>query len=442
MSKPKRRRSALETFTGCPHRFDVLYNRCLCGHSRKDHDPVTGECCGQVKNHIRGKSPLQTLQEDSGVDLGIRPSKMVPCPCEAFRSVEDKGDESQRGIAFHEIAFRYTDRLARAHVAADAEEAALAFQEGIALSQVAPHLLPDVSRLWERHSAKFQLNLSAYLMAEERQETERFTWIPDLVYIYPNRVTIIDFKTFFKGLTPDQARKEFQLKMYLLQAMEIWPGFKEYEFVFDFVRLGYEVSTVMTPDEIEEFRPEVEAIMLSMDEAERTDNYPAIQGTHCGLCRLQCPLAENKYKLPVRLMNVDEAQKAAGRYLMQVQEVKALRKALDAWCKTEGPLNFNGHEFLHVTNTERTYPAAEVVDFLRDRGTDEELIALILLSRAALKDFGKPKRAAPAVLEFLQSVEVAKTRWSFKNRKGGEIAPAGFVDVLSSDEDEESDEDE
>lgn len=434
MTEPKKRRSALETFDGCPYRYDVLYNLCLCGHRRADHDQA-GECCGQVKPK---KVALQQVEKGQA-PMDLVQAKRVPCDCEEFRPVEDKGDESQRGIAFHEIAFRYIDRLARLNLKADAEEAALAYQEGIALSQVGPHLLKDVNKLWERFSANFELQPHAYLMAEERQETDRFTWIPDLVYIFPNRVTIKDWKTYYKGLTPEQARNEFQLKFYLLQAKDIWPGFQEYEFVFVFVRLGFEVSIVMRPDDVEAFRPEVEAITLAMDEAARTGNYPAIQGSHCGLCRLKCPLADNPYKLPARLQTVKDAQAAFGRVLSLEQELKALKKALKAWCMTEGPLYYNGQEFIHLSNTSRKFPAAAVIDFLRERGTDESLIAALMLSKSSLGDFAHPKRSSPAILEMLQDIERATMKWTFRHRKAGELAPAGYVDALSSEDEGEDD---
>lgn len=438
--QPKRRRSALETFDGCPYRFDVLYNLCICSHRHADHDPVTGECCGQVKPQRRRAGALNVVQPLT-LDEAAVVAKKVPCECEQFRPVEDRGDESQRGIAFHEIAFRYIDRLARAKTPADAEEAALAYQEGIALSQVAPHLLPDVKKLWGRFSEWFQLDLKAYLSAEERQESERFTWIPDLVYVYPRNITIYDWKTYYKGLTEAQALREFQLQFYMLQAMEIWPNFDTYTFVFNFVRLGYQVSITLRPHQIEDFRPNVEAIMLAMNEAERTNNYPAIAGSHCQLCRLKCPLADNPMRLPVRFTTKSEAEHAFARVLTLEQELKALRKSLKGWCNQEGPLFYRGQEYRFDQYASRRYPVAPVIDFLRARGTPEDLIALITVSRSGLLDFAHPKKAPIPVLEMLADVEQATTRWSFRHRKAGEQAPAGLVDVLAGDDDDAEDED-
>lgn len=400
MPEGKLRRSALETFDGCPYRFNVLYNLCLCGHPREDH--VGGECCGQTKNPVRGGP------------------KLVPCECDEFRATSDQGDESQRGLAFHEIAFQYIDRLAKAKLTADAEEAELAFQEGIALTQVAPHLIPQVAMLWRRHVESFELDLTAYLSAEERQESDRFTWIPDLVYIYPQKVKIVDWKTYFKGLTLEQAREEFQSRFYLLQALDIWPNFAHYEFEFRFVRLGTSITVTLTPEEIEAFRPEVEAVVLTLNEARRTHNWPAIQGSHCGLCRLVCPLADNPRKLPVRFQTLDDAQEGFGRLLTLEQEVKALKRSLDAWCITEGPLVYRGQEYAHRTNLKSSWPIAAFIDFLRDRGVDESLIDLFMVGRGTLGQFGK-KSASPAVKDWLNDHEQAKTIWRFSHRKAGEL---------------------
>ena len=53
---------------------------------------------------------------------------------------------------------------------------------------------------------------------------------------------IVDWKTYYKGLSKAQAAKELQLRWYLLTAIKVWPGFPSYRFTFDFVRLGYQVS--------------------------------------------------------------------------------------------------------------------------------------------------------------------------------------------------------
>ena len=372
----KRRRSALESFDGCPYRYNVLYNLCHCSHGYRDH---LDECL---------------------VDA---------CDCKKFRPLEDRGDESQRGIAFHEAAFRYIDRLAKAQLTADHEEASLAFQEGIALTQLPFHLVDEVGRLWRRFTEWFELDLDAYLAAEERQESARFTWIPDLVYVRPQGIEIIDWKTYYKGLTRDQALKEFQLKFYLVHALDLWPNFPTYTFTFNFVRLAYQVRITLTPEQIEPFRNEVEAIDLAMTEAERTSNYPAIPGSHCTLCRLNCPLVDNPARLPIRLKTLAEAQDAFGQVLVLEQRLKTLKKSLAGWCYQEGPLVYRGEEYAHRGTTSRRFGIGDVRAFAPDDQVDA-----ITVSTTSLKHIWPRTVAIPE--DLLQRAD-AVTRWAFRHRK-------------------------
>lgn len=392
----KRRRSALESFDGCPHRYNVLYNLCQCGHLFGGHSQVTGQCNDPL---CRG--------------------------CERFTPVEDRGDESQRGIAFHEAAFRYIDRLAQAGLEADAEEADLAFQEGIALTQLPFHLVDHVARLWRPFVEWFQLDLSAYLTGEQKQETDRFTWIPDLVYVRPQGVEITDWKTYYKGLTREQALKEFQLKFYLVHAMDLWPGFPTYTFTFNFVRLRYSVSISLTPDQVEAFRNQVDAIDLAMTEAERTSNYPAIPGSHCTLCRLACPLVDNPNRLPIRLATKQDAQDAFARVLVLEQELKTLKKSLEGWCYREGPLQFRGQEYAHRATTSRTFTVGDV------RAVAGDAVDPIRVSTSALKPIWPRTVLIP---QSLLDTGMATTKWAFKHRKAGENQPADTVDVLGSND--------
>lgn len=371
----KRRRSALESYDGCPYRYNQLYN------------------------------------------LGI----------------EDRGDESQRGIAFHEAAFRYIARLVKRRLVADADEARAAFIEGVALTQLPAHIVHEVARIWERFAEYFELDLDAYMAAEEQQEDERFTWIPDLVYVRPRGVEIKDWKTYYKGLTDVQARKEFQLKFYLVRAMDIWPGFPTYTFTFNFVRIGYEVSVSLTPDAIEKFRPEVESILVSLEAAEKTQSWPAIPGSHCTLCRLKCPIVDNPARLPARFTNGQDAADAAGEILALEQRLKALKKALAGWCNQEGPVTVKGQLFSHRSNELRGYAAGTVVDLLRDSypnrlAPDGETLLdqgnLLQVSAGAIKKADPLKlivQPKGALHPDLAAVETTSTRWAFRHSKAGAI---------------------
>lgn len=438
--KKRHRRSALETFDGCPYRFDVLYNICRnCGHRQLHHHAEPhGHCDG----------------EGNG------------CLCEGFEHIEDRGDESQRGIAFHEVAFRYIDRLAKANVSADAEEASLAFREGIALAQVPGHLISQVAKLWRPFAESFVLDLDAYFAAEEQQVSyfclncswrgpeadvvwkgsgsptdpaieccpkcsgpvSGFTWIPDLVYVRPSGIEIKDWKTYYKGLTETQALSEFQLKFYLWQAMHLWPNFPSYTFSFVFVRLRFEVSITLTPEDIEKFADEVKAITLAIYEAQRTKNYPAIPGSHCGLCRLKCPIADNKYRMPVRITGIEERDAVARQVLVKEQELRQLKKLLKGYCESEGGFIVSGEVFAFWPEVERRYPAELTLEFLQKRGID---ISAITLSASALGEHANPKKASVAVTERLDQLKIEKQGWTFRHRKVGEALPPGMQDLLA-----------
>lgn len=380
----KRRRSALESYDGCPYRYNQLYN------------------------------------------LGV----------------EDRGDESQRGIAFHEAAFRYIARLVAKRLTSDAAEARAAFIEGVALTQLPAHIVHEVARIWERFAEYFELDLDACMAAEEMQETERFTWIPDLVYVRPRGVEIKDWKSYHKGLTDAQARKEFQLKFYLVQAIDIWPGFPTYTFTFNFVRIGYEVSVTLTPAEIEKFRPEVESILVSLEAAEQTQSWPAIPGSHCTLCRLKCPVVDNPARLPARFTNDQDAEAAAGEILALEQRLKALKKALSGWCNQEGPLTVKGQVFSHRSSELRGYGAGTAVDLLRQfypnrLAPDGETLLdqgnLLQVSTGAIKKADPMKylvQPKGALHPDLAEHETTSTRWAFRHSKAGAI----------EDEDDDGDE--
>ena len=352
----KRRRSALEAFDGCPARYHAVYN------------------------------------------LGV----------------EDKGDEANRGIAFHEIAARYVDRLAKAQTPMDRDELSLAVSEGIARAHCPTALLDEVVELTDRWGTAFELDLDAYLMAEERQESARFTWIPDLVYVRPTHVEILDWKTFYRGYTDAQARKEFQARMYLLQALEIWPGFPEYWFTFVFVRLNYRVTIKVTPDEIETWRPQVEGILAGLEAAERSGEWPAIPGSHCGLCRLACPIVDNPARLPVRLLSVEQRDRAAGEILAGEQRLKALKKALGSYVSKEGSFILNGQIFAQTPTETVTYPANEILEALKTAGAD---VSGITVSKTAI---GKVlKTLAANVQAVLAKLATTKTGWRFGHKKAG-----------------------
>lgn len=352
------RRSEAETF-GCPHRYDAIYNR----------------------------------------------------------GADDTGDESKRGRVFHDCAWIYATRLASLNVSSDYEESQAAFAKGVEMGGCPDQLIHEVEQLFFRWAERFELDLQAFLVAEQLQRHGNRIFRPDLVYARPQELEITDLKTYYRGLTEAQALKELQLRWYLVEAKKVWPGFPRYRFTYDFVRLHYTVSLVFTPDEVDEFEPGVQASIDAIARAQRTGEYPAIPGSHCGLCRVVCPIVDDPARLPVRFTAPEHAQQGAGELLALGQRVKALRAALGSYCQEHGRIVVGGQEFSHYQETHRKWPAAEVIDFLRERGAAVETLRI---GKSGLGEHGK-KRAHLAVRDWLEKHEQTEQRWKFRTKKAGEL---------------------
>jgi hypothetical protein len=336
-----------------------------------------------------------------------------------LRDVDDSGDESVRGRAFHAVFWIYVLRLVNAQTDADHEEASLALQEGIAISKLPDQLVSHVSKLWWRFVKSWKLDLEAFLAAEELQRHGGRVFRPDLVYARPNELEIQDVKTFFKGLTEEQASQELQLRWYLVEALKAWPGFARYRFTYVFVRLNYSVSLVFTPEQIAEWEPEVQGSIDAILQAEAKGEFPAIPGSHCTLCRLACPVVDNPARMIARVTSLDEAMAVAGDILALEQRVKQLKNVLRAWALVEGGLVVNGQAFEHREVLKVSYPAAIVLDYLRrkDIPVDD-----IWLSKSALGKLTDPKKTPEEVTAFLAGYADVEQTWQFKHRKGGLIA--------------------
>lgn len=370
------------------------------------------------------RSDLETFGDQDTFGCPHRYNKIVR------EGLDDQSDEARRGVAFHIIALIYIKLLAQHQCSMDADLAREAFVRGLRMYALPTTLVPDVTSLWHRHTAKFELDLEAYFAAEEQQQTRRFRFIPDLVLMYPRHLVMKDWKTYFKALTEAQARREFQPKFYLWQAMQIWPGFERYTFVFVFVRLGFEVTLTYTPEEIEAFAPEIEGIVQGVEQAEETNEWPAMPGSHCGICRLQCPIADNPQLLPVRLTSREAAKAACGEILVLEQRLRKLRKAAAGYCSIEGPVEVGGQIFQHAAYPMSRYPAETALNICTAAGYD--------MSASSLSRGGLGFKQFPAdVADALSEIEIRSRRAKFGHRKTGETDPFGHGDVLDPSDDDE-----
>lgn len=332
--------------------------------------------------------------------------------------MDDSGDETQRGRAFHACAWVYVVRLTAAQTTSDAVLAEESFSGGLQVTGCPDHLIDEVHTLFFRFARRFELNLEAILAAERLIQGAGRQFRPDLVYAHPGELEIKDWKTYYRTLSEAAARKELQVKWYLVQAKKEWPGFERYRFTFEFVRLNTSTSLVFTPEEVDAFEPQVQGSIDAIKEADRTGDYPAIPGSHCGLCRVVCPLVDDPRRLPVRFISGDQAEAGAGEMMALRQRLNALRHSLESYCQEHGPIVVQGQEFVHVDGVESKWSAADLVAFLQGR---EVSVETLMIGRGGLGHYGL-KRTHPALKQWLLENVREKATSKFVSRKAGEAA--------------------
>jgi hypothetical protein len=341
--------------------------------------------------------------------------------------VPDHNDFSDTGIGFHACAHRYILRLIDAQTPSDAEEARLAFKEGIASALTPSHLIPDVHTIFRWWSERFELELDAFLTAEERQfGSTGESFAPDLVYGRPTGLEIKDFKTFWHPLTEVQIRQDFQARVSIYHAIRIWPNFPSYIFTHEYVRFGTRVSVVFQPSDFDGFADEFEADVMRVQEAERRNEWPETAGPECSFCTLSCSLADHPERLPIRLTLPEQAQLVAAWRLTDDAKRRAANKSLKAYCSANGPIQVTTSagvvEFDNRPVMQRSYPIDQVLAEMKALGVDADAAVLatdnysLTISHSAL---AKIFKAYPELEERLQVAQRQKLTYRFGAKKPG-----------------------
>jgi len=328
---------------------------------------------------------------------------------------EDTSDEARRGSAFHEAAHLYIERLAQAQQPADEDLARESLTDGFRLANTPAYLFNEVADLWWPFVERFELDLEAYLLAEERQAHGGYVWRPDLVYARPDGIEIVDFKTHWQVWPASRAKGELQARWYAWQAAQIWPGFGRYVIRFAFVRYGADVPVEFTPAEIDQVEPQVAASIARIEQARATGTWPASPGAHCGFCRLECPTVDDVRRAPVRVLDRLDAERIAGEALVLKQAVEARELALAAFCATEGAVTCNGIEYAHRPTKVLQFPIAPVMRVLTEQG----ITPGFTVGKTALRPYltaAKYFHVRPA----LEQIAVTKVETRFSARKAGE----------------------
>jgi hypothetical protein len=278
----------------------------------------------------------------------------------------DESEEARRGQTFHACAKHYIRALFDAREASNLELARDAFQAGLVEAPCPPTLFDDVHDLFWTWAEKFELDVDAYLLNEERpRDPDDYQLQLDLAYARGDVLEIPDFKTYWQIWSEDRVRKAFQPRFYMARARRIWPGFQTYRFVMVFVRFNVSVAVEFSAAQLDRLDDQVTAIELAQGEALVHGDFPATPGDHCGYCTLPCPVVDLASSAPVRLITRDAAEKAGGEYVALLQALAVRRKALETFTALHGAVDANGVLFHHKPTASRKFQAAAVVDALR-----------------------------------------------------------------------------
>lgn len=330
--------------------------------------------------------------------------------------LDDPSDYSLRGTAIHLCRRKYVERLAAAQIPQDAEEARLAFIEGVRDAKTPPQLIPEVRDVFERHVEHFELNLEAFIATERRRVNATAAlphqFEPDLEYAWPDALEIQDIKTYYVAMTEAQARTAFQTRFYMWAAMQAWPNFPAYRFTYDFIRLNKFVSVQFSPDEFDMLDREVRAWDAVRQARHAEQRWDAEPGEVCTFCHLHCPVRDDPRRAYLRVTNEQEARGNAGQIIVLEKELKMRKQIERAWCAAHGGLTVDGEHFGFKVSTTRTYAGQAVVDTVRQLGEEPSF----RVSASALKPMFKRLRGLEQDLEpVLETKETAKfTHWSEK----------------------------
>lgn len=350
-------------------------------------------------------------------------SKLTAFSCPArykklhVEGLSDTSDPARRGSTVHRANEIYIQALVDAGMPSDADAAMQAFAQAVVDENTPAHLVPECEGLWRGWVEKFELDVGAFLEAEQRQTVGRFSFKPDYAYATPDALEVHDLKTHFQGLTEKAAKADLQARMSAFLASRVWPGFPVYRFVFHFVRLFMDVAVEFTPADMDAIEAQLESHAEAIRQAELTGNYPAAPGQLCSFCTFQCPMVDDASRMPVRFLTRADAEKAAQEVLVLRQALSAKMKAVEAYCDIRGPVVVNGMEFSHRPTESLSFPAADVVDVLRSYQADTSALTL---GKTALKSWLVAKKNAH-IRPHLEILAKAKAGTRFSVKKQGAV---------------------
>lgn len=330
----------------------------------------------------------------------------------------DTSDPARRGSTVHRANELYLKALAEQKMASDFDLAQWAFRQALVDEATPAHLVPDCEMLWMNHVETFELDLEAFLEAEERRASGRFSFKSDWTYIHADHVAAHDIKTHYQALTEEGAKRDLQARMTAYLTAQVFPGFSYYRFVWHFVRLRQIVSVDFKPADLDAIGRQLEAHADAIEEATRTDNWPATPGVTCAYCSFECPLVDDALRAPVRIHTVEEAELMASYLVLMKAKVAETQRVIEQYTALNGPVRSAEHEFAHRPYERLSFPAEATLAVLNAHGADTRKLTF---GTTALRSWLTARKHA-SVKQDLDGVAEKKAGTKFSMKK---LAVAG-----------------
>lgn len=326
--------------------------------------------------------------------------------------LSDTSDPARRGSTIHTANELYLKALVDAGVPSDFDLAQQCLQDAIVAETCPAHLVPDCELLWANHTERFELNLEAFLEAEQRRTVADFSFKPDYTYALPDCVELHDLKTHYQAITQDGAKKDLQARMYAFLASREWPGFQTYRFVWHFIRLNHTVSVDFAPDELDAIGRQLQSHAEAIARATEKDEWPASPGQQCAYCTFQCPAVDDAARMPARILDAAQAEQIAANLVVLKQAVSQQERVLSQYAALNGPVRAADHEYAHRPYERLSFPAEPVLAVLHGHSVDTSKFSF---GATALKSYRTAKKYA-YLKDDIDALAVVKigTRFSAK----------------------------
>jgi hypothetical protein len=236
-------------------------------------------------------------------------------------------------------------------------------------------------------------------------------------------IRITDWTTGAIGPGAHGVAKDLQARYYALLAWKLFDGIAAVGYRLVSLRTGRTIESWLGNEDHDETLDRLGAagVRLQRLAADHGDEpWPAIPGSRCAVCALECPEATAAWarEQPVRCLDLREAEWVLGQLTLVARRREQLLEALRGWARANGPVYSNGMVAGYFPGQSRSYSWERLAPVLEAAQVDVRDCAKFDL--AAFKRLLPRARRAELAMQAQQTAELEIVeRWSVKPSGGG-----------------------